>query len=204
MPYCSKACQIGDFNQHKMLCDQYKDFQDEHRPSPNHRRVIFFPHDEDRPRFAWLKYSGHPLCMRHDLDDLEKYIPGRPGAIGFFDAHRELRRQYQNTFWMQHHDVSFDLPVNTSLIPLLGSYAARWRGPVICMAPTKYKTLTEWHDYDEEDQDEDLADVLVPYDLDTSSLAIHVACLRFVAKYGYTGRAYCLEAEGVGDGFDPE
>jgi len=52
------------------------------------------------------------------------------------------------------------------------------------MVPTKYRKSTECHDYDEEDKDEDLPDVLVPYDLDTSSLAIHVACLRFVANTG--------------------
>ncbi|KAF3045029.1 hypothetical protein E8E12_004798 [Didymella heteroderae] len=204
MKYCSRACQKRDWKLHKTLCDQFKNFQDEHRPSPDHRRVIFFPPDKDSPRFVWLKYKGSRKCMFHDVDDFRKYIPGMATPISHFDSYRELGRQWNTTFWIQQHDPSAHLPVNRSLIQLLDQYAARWRDPVICMAPLKYGRVVEWDDYDEEDKNLDCPDVLLPYDLDTTSLAVHVACLRFRSKYECTGCEYGINAEGVGDGFDPK
>ena len=185
-----------------MLCDQFKDFQDQHRPSPNHRRVIFFPQDEYRPRFVWLKYEGSPKSMDANFAELEGYVL-QPEQIRLFDSHRELRRQYSNRFWIQCHQLAGSMPPNQSLVALLGPYAARWRGPIICMAPLKYRLYTEWDDYDDEDKAEDCQDVDIPYDLDTTSLAVHVACLRFVAKYE-NYHEYDIQATGVGDGFDPQ
>lgn len=72
------------------------------------------------------------------------------------------------------------------------------------MAPIKYGYEVEWDDYDEEDKDPEHPDVLIPYDLDITSLAMHVACLRFRSKFEYTGREYGIKAQGVGDGFDPK
>lgn len=143
MKHCSQACQMSDWKLHKTLCSQFKDFQDEHRPSPKHRRIIYFPHDENRPRFVWLKYQGSPKCMSHDLDDFRKYIPQMAAPISHFDSYRELGRQWNTTFWIQQQDVSVYEPINRSLVPLLGAYAARWRGPIICMAPIKYAFDTD-------------------------------------------------------------
>lgn len=54
----------------------------------------------------------------------------------------------------------------------------------------------EWDDYDVEDQVG--ADVILSYDLDTASLAIHVKFLRFVAKH----RHKHVDSSDVGDGLD--
>ncbi|KAF3050942.1 hypothetical protein E8E11_009349 [Didymella keratinophila] len=184
MHYCSKVCQLGDDAQHKTLCDQFKNFQDQHRPSAMHRRVIFFPHNENGPRFVWLKYEGSGKMLSHDLDDLKQYIPVEPTASGmFFSDHQGIGREYNNTLWMQkigNKGLDATMPTNRSLMPLLGQYAARWRGPVLCMAPTKYAPGTDPSQRDVEDQNEE--DVLIPYDLDTTSLGPHVAFLRWVAQ----------------------
>lgn len=58
------------------------------------------------------------------------------------------------------------------------------------MAPLEYRRDVEWEDYDEEDQDEDKSVALIPYDLDTTSLATHVACLHFGSKYEHRGHPY--------------
>ncbi len=72
------------------------------------------------------------------------------------------------------------------------------------MAPAKYRQGTEFEKYDSEDQDDDCPNVLVPYDLNTTSLAMHVACFRFVARYERTGRLYGIESERVSDGYDTQ
>lgn len=166
--------------QHKTLCDQFKNFLDEHRPSPDHRRVIFFPHHEERPRFVWLKYRGGPKCMNADYEELKKLV-GQPECIGFFDSDHELQRQYNATFWMQTNAAAAAMLPYRSLRPLLGPLAERWRGPIVCMAPTKYNRSTDWDDYDAEDKGDEYSDTLIPFDLDTTSLAMHVAFLRFRA-----------------------
>lgn len=51
--YCSKECQKEDFCNHKHLCRAYS--EQHSRPSPHHRRAIFFPADEDKPRIIWME-----------------------------------------------------------------------------------------------------------------------------------------------------
>lgn len=202
MPYCSTACQTADHAQHNVLCGTFRHFQEEHRPSPMHRRVIFFPQDEDRPRFVWLRYEGSAKCMTHANHDLERFVPDCTHT-STIDSHRELGRQYKNRFWMQVTDHSSAHALNQSLTSLLGPEAASWGGPIICMASLKYPNDTDFEDYDAEDQDEDYPDVRIPYDLDTTSLAIHLGYLRFIARYEHLDRMYGVQAQDIGDGFDP-
>lgn len=191
---------------HQTLCGQFKNFQEEHRPSPNHRRLILFPQDEVTPRFMWYKYDEYPHCTGVDLTDFfERQIPGGfSELLADFDSHRELGRKWNTTFRILYCWYKKPLPINKSLVPFLGRDAARWTGPIICMAPTKYAIGVDWDDWDEEDKELDDHDVMIPYDLDTTSLNVHVACLRFMARYEHTGRRYDIKSKGVGDGFDPK
>lgn len=54
--YCSQACQKSDYASHKLLCKAYS--EQHSRPSPNHKRAIFFPPDQDKPRMIWMKVTN--------------------------------------------------------------------------------------------------------------------------------------------------
>jgi hypothetical protein len=136
-----------------------------------------FPENEPRPRFVWLKYRGEPQHMIHDLDDLGRFLPESFECIGLFNRHEAINRQFNNTLWMQASAHGHRLGPNLCLWNLLGNHAAHWRGPVIAMAPTKYRQEEEYWD-DREPQDVGITDLLIPLDLDTTSLAPHVDFLR--------------------------
>lgn len=61
--YCSKECQEKDFAVHKLLCKAFA--QQPSRPSPLHRRAIFFPADQEKPQMIWM------MCHFHETQDAE-------------------------------------------------------------------------------------------------------------------------------------
>ena len=81
--------------------------------------------------------------MIQDYNDFKKYIPETAGILASFDSHRELGRQYDNTFRIMCLDFFMVKPVYKSIASFLGPYAARWRGPIMCMALTKYRKYLE-------------------------------------------------------------
>ncbi|KAH7081157.1 hypothetical protein BKA63DRAFT_561719 [Paraphoma chrysanthemicola] len=59
MRYCSTECQKSDWQIHKMACKSLKAFSDANRPHQIgfiYRRAIYFPVDEARPRFIWIRF----------------------------------------------------------------------------------------------------------------------------------------------------
>ncbi|KAL2845541.1 hypothetical protein BJX68DRAFT_256734 [Aspergillus pseudodeflectus] len=60
--YCSDHCRTGDMPSHSLLCREFA--TQPPRPSQSHRRAIFFPVDDEKPRMIWI------LCVRqYDEDD---------------------------------------------------------------------------------------------------------------------------------------
>lgn len=87
--YCSKECQMKDWPSHKLICFEFRDFQDQHRPSADHIRGLAFPENDFRPRMTWLKLrythpeilSGYSAMTANCLDDARRLIL-QPGEIG--------------------------------------------------------------------------------------------------------------------------
>lgn len=62
--YCSRQCQVADWSIHKKVCADFAGpVSDENRPSPEHRRILFFPTYSDKPELHW--------AVRKDTTDNE-------------------------------------------------------------------------------------------------------------------------------------
>lgn len=55
--YCSKRCEKRDWQSHKLLCKDFAEYQDEHRPSPDHLGSLLFRVDGEKPELIWLQFQ---------------------------------------------------------------------------------------------------------------------------------------------------
>ncbi|KAI1330504.1 hypothetical protein F5Y16DRAFT_363348 [Xylariaceae sp. FL0255] len=125
--YCGKDCQKADYHTHKHLCAQFAAFDVTARPTQNHVRVLFFPVDEDRPKFIWVafkqKASGEQLDFDNILRDCNQQFPceydetlsRRPAN----DVYLCMRNKALNAF--------YPTPPNKSIETITSHM---WHGPV--------------------------------------------------------------------------
>lgn len=157
--YCSQACQKEDWPSHKLFCKSFPDFAN--RPNPDARRAIFFPVEDQPPRFVWLKTE-----WKIDEDD----------GIRWHSAHYKefIGPGLWNTVWVQNNGmrgrtrtdalnalvreaaIPEGCPLNKAVIQAAGKRFIHfaWRGPILV---TKKEGLGMTGD--PEHLDVDMADV---------------------------------------------
>jgi hypothetical protein len=179
--YCSAACQRLDADQHNTLCSTFKDFQ--HRPSENHYRAIYFPTNEPKPRFIWLRMRGRRGHEKVDENHLAQYVPGSRYSGGSpITEHYGITplRQYKHSMLIYHdREYFFDgQPPNQCFGTMIDELAADGRrgGHVAHAFKYTYRDSDElW------DEDDRLCSLKFPHialDLDTTSLGPLLAWIK--------------------------
>ncbi len=74
--YCGRECQVVDWSIHKKVCNDFVDGASEaNRPSPEHRRILFFPTYSKEPQVVWAlhKQEGKNRWVEFDHVDLRLF-----------------------------------------------------------------------------------------------------------------------------------
>lgn len=136
MVYCSLACQKKDWKTHKVLCQNLTGFRENDRPSSDSYRCIYFPDNEEKPRFIWLKVSGSEVT-----DAASDFIEALfPLPHDFSVAHQPIfdtpifEKEMNHDLWITHRaDYLMDVSVpNQSIMSVLGpELGTFFRGPMV-------------------------------------------------------------------------
>lgn len=178
--YCSPACEKLDADQHNTLCSTFKDFQI--RPTVNSYRAIYFPTEEPKPRFIWLRMTGRRGYQKVDQGDLARYVPGNPNGGSPITEHCGITplRQYKNMMFIQHdRDYLFDgQPPNQCFGAMIDELAADGRrgGHVAHAFKHTYSDNDELLDHDDRALSREFPHIAL--DLDTTSLGPLLAWVK--------------------------
>jgi hypothetical protein len=74
--YCGRECQVVDWSIHKKVCNDFADGASEaNRPSPEHRRILFFPTYSKEPQVVWAlhKQEGKNRWVEFEHVDLRLF-----------------------------------------------------------------------------------------------------------------------------------
>lgn len=155
--YCSRECQQSDWPSHRLLCKSFS--TQDPRPSPNHKRAIFFPVDHVKPRMIWLP------CERKVEDDTRTsyehvnphpYLGADEPGVGRMQIeHNPIRGRNLGSgmvYWAPRKegysialrfrdDFLFDgSAMNRSLLESVGRIPPHpWRGPIVAVREGPYE-----------------------------------------------------------------
>jgi hypothetical protein len=133
--YCTVTCQQTDWQFHKHLCKAFANFSP--RPSPEMRRVIFFPTTSAKPEFRWLPVEGENGEEQIDYDVLkqELNIPDFIGGYSPYFTRNNLIPANLDTAIILFHDEEFLLKYSACNPAMLaatnGKIGNVWRGPML-------------------------------------------------------------------------
>jgi len=139
--YCSRTCQMEDWNSHILVCRPYRDtFASSRRPAPECRRGVYFPENEPEPRFIWLDIvphfnddNGEFHYERPDLDDMmgeDLYVDQR-----YISWNMLLDRELENTIVLKmRREFLLDgsrpnQSINNHIVMRPGTQI--WKGPFV-------------------------------------------------------------------------
>jgi len=152
--YCSSPCQKSDWSCHKRLCRAFA--EQPPRPSPSHKRAIFFPVNCDQPEMIWI------LCVRkrsdgirYEMPSLDPYfgddqplvkavhidinsVRGRQLGLGL-SAWAPTRAGYSISLKHRETFLVDGSSLNRSLLASVGTSGTvphRWCGPLVAMRET--------------------------------------------------------------------
>ncbi|KAK4506239.1 hypothetical protein PRZ48_004204 [Zasmidium cellare] len=144
--YCGRDHQKDDWQLHKHFCKSFESFEDQHRPSQDHRRAILLPEEKAKPRFIWVPPYQSSTDQQEDPDepyarlDFTDFIDDGPNStqtslVILGDYTSEVGKNLDQAVYLACRSTNqFDgSQPNKCLVSLCadGRVARRYKGPIV-------------------------------------------------------------------------